>query len=79
MLTTCDDQAESQAFYGLFCLFQFTDRYPDYCDGWKVYDPMTEHKRLGLPNESWRITRINDKYEFCETYPRFLGVPALVR
>ena len=59
--------------------FQFTDRYPDPCDGWKVYDPVAEYKRLGLPNESWRLSRINDKYDFCETYPRFLGVPALVR
>lgn len=59
--------------------FQFTDRYPDHCDGWKVYEPMVEYRRLGLPNESWRLSRINDKYDFCETYPRLLGVPELVK
>ena len=32
----------------------------------------------GLPNESWRITRTNEKYELCDTYPRILAVPATV-
>ena len=22
-----------------------------------------------VPNECWQITRINEKYDFCETYP----------
>ena len=56
--------------------FQFTDRYP--CDGWSVYDPVAELKRQGLPNESWRITRLNDQYAVCDTYPRYWGVPKMV-
>ena len=32
--------------------------------------------RQGLPNESWRITRINDNYEVCDTYPRIFAVPS---
>ncbi|CAG0900287.1 unnamed protein product [Darwinula stevensoni] len=33
------------------------------------------HKQ-GLPNESWRITRINDSYDICESYPSVWGVPS---
>ena len=58
--------------------FQFQERYSEHINGWKVYDPISEYKRQGLPNESWRITRINDKYELCDTYPRVLAVPASV-
>uniref|UniRef100_A0A8I3S2P4 Phosphatidylinositol-3,5-bisphosphate 3-phosphatase MTMR2 n=2 Tax=Canis lupus familiaris TaxID=9615 RepID=A0A8I3S2P4_CANLF len=31
---------------------------------------------LGIPNESWRITKINERYELCDTYPALLVVPA---
>ncbi|XP_040282241.1 myotubularin-related protein 2 [Bufo bufo] len=44
-------------------------------NGWKVYDPITEYKRQGVPNESWRITRLNDRYELCDSYPAILVVP----
>lgn len=36
---------------------------------------MAEFKRLNLPNDSWRITKINDKYKLCDTYPSILVVP----
>lgn len=29
----------------------------------------------GVPNESWRITKVNDHYELCDTYPSTLVVP----
>ncbi|XP_045153706.1 myotubularin-related protein 2 isoform X2 [Echinops telfairi] len=45
-------------------------------NGWKVYDPLLEHRRQGIPNESWRITKINERYELCDTYPALLVVPA---
>ncbi|OWF52926.1 myotubularin-related protein 2-like [Mizuhopecten yessoensis] len=45
-------------------------------DGWKVFDPIAEFKRQGLPNESWRVTRINENYEACDTYPSLFVVPA---
>ena len=28
-----------------------------------------------MPNESWKITSINENYELCDTYPRLLAVP----
>ena len=56
--------------------YVYKDRYT--VDGWSVYNAVNELKRLGLPNESWRISRGNDQYQICETYPRYLGVPKLV-
>ena len=56
--------------------YLYKDRYA--VDGWSVYNPVNELKRLGLPNESWRISRANDQYQICDTYPRYLGVPKLV-
>ncbi|XP_074160565.1 phosphatidylinositol-3,5-bisphosphate 3-phosphatase MTMR2 isoform X4 [Sminthopsis crassicaudata] len=45
-------------------------------NGWKLYDPLLEYRRQGIPNESWRITKINERYELCDTYPSLLVVPA---
>ncbi|XP_054162802.1 myotubularin-related protein 2-like [Oppia nitens] len=45
-------------------------------NGWSVYAPIAEYKRMGLPNESWKITKINEKYELCDTYPADLAVPS---
>lgn len=56
--------------------FEFKEDYG--IDGWKVYNPEEEYKRQGLPPESWRITKINEKYELCDTYPSVLAVPASV-
>ncbi|XP_053564569.1 myotubularin-related protein 2 isoform X2 [Bombina bombina] len=53
--------------------FEYKEIFPE--NGWKVYDPILEYRRQGIPNESWRITRINDRYELCDTYPSCLVVP----
>uniref|UniRef100_A0A1A7WX63 Phosphatidylinositol-3,5-bisphosphate 3-phosphatase MTMR2 n=1 Tax=Iconisemion striatum TaxID=60296 RepID=A0A1A7WX63_9TELE len=53
--------------------FEYGQVFPE--NGWKVYDPLSEYKRLGIPNESWRITKVNDHYELCDTYPSTLAVP----
>uniref|UniRef100_UPI00398F0ED6 myotubularin-related protein 1b isoform X2 n=1 Tax=Pristiophorus japonicus TaxID=55135 RepID=UPI00398F0ED6 len=47
--------------------------------GWKVYDPIAEYKRQGLPTESWAITKINSNYELCDTYPPIVVVPTSVK
>lgn len=49
------------------------ERFPT--NGWNVYDPMAEFQRQGLPNNNWRLTFINEQFEFCDTYPRHLMVP----
>uniref|UniRef100_A0A668AWD0 Phosphatidylinositol-3,5-bisphosphate 3-phosphatase MTMR2 n=1 Tax=Myripristis murdjan TaxID=586833 RepID=A0A668AWD0_9TELE len=53
--------------------FEYGQVFPE--NGWKVYDALTEYKRQGIPNESWRITKVNDHYELCDTYPSTLVVP----
>ncbi|XP_033631401.1 myotubularin-related protein 2-like isoform X1 [Asterias rubens] len=54
--------------------FEYKNFYSE--DGWAVYDPLGEMKRQGLPTESWRISRINEGYQFCDTYPAVFAVTA---
>ncbi|KAG7470901.1 hypothetical protein MATL_G00118800 [Megalops atlanticus] len=56
--------------------FQYGQIFPE--SGWKVYDALSEYKRQGLPNESWRITKVNEHYELCDTYPATLVVPVTI-
>uniref|UniRef100_A0A670ZX93 phosphatidylinositol-3,5-bisphosphate 3-phosphatase n=1 Tax=Pseudonaja textilis TaxID=8673 RepID=A0A670ZX93_PSETE len=60
-----------------FFAFTYKEKFPT--NGWKVYDPVAEYKRQGLPNESWKISKINSMYEFCDTYPAVLVVPTSVK
>ncbi|XP_067404230.1 myotubularin-related protein 1 isoform X8 [Emydura macquarii macquarii] len=60
-------------------LFAFTYKEKFPVIGWKVYDPVAEYKRQGLPNESWKISKINSTYELCDTYPAILVVPTSVK
>ncbi|KAM9501380.1 myotubularin-related protein 1a isoform 2-T2 [Clarias gariepinus] len=60
----------------LFAL-QYKEKYP--VDGWKVYDPVSEYKRMGLPNESWTISKMNSNYEVCDTYPALLVIPTSIK
>ncbi|KAM9451217.1 myotubularin-related protein 1b isoform 1-T1 [Clarias gariepinus] len=59
-----------------FFAFKYLEKFPE--DGWKVYDPVAEYKRQGLPNESWFISKINSNYEVCETYPALLVLPSSI-
>ncbi|XP_072562721.1 myotubularin-related protein 1b isoform X2 [Paramormyrops kingsleyae] len=61
----------------LLFAFLYKEKFP--VDGWKVYDPVAEYKRQGLPNESWTISRINSSYEVCDTYPSLLVVPTSIK
>lgn len=54
--------------------FEYSEKYA--VNGWSVYEPIAEYKRQGLPTESWKITKINENYELCDTYPAILAVPA---
>jgi hypothetical protein len=59
--TTVDD---------LYC-FVNPERYQT---SWNVYDIKQDAKRMGL-SEKWRISTINQDYQFSPTYPQFLIVP----
>ncbi|XP_037300263.1 myotubularin-related protein 2 isoform X2 [Manduca sexta] len=54
--------------------FSYSETFPD--DGWHIYEPIAELRRMGVNNDMWRITRINDKYEVCDSYPAVWAVPA---
>ncbi|XP_042895008.1 phosphatidylinositol-3,5-bisphosphate 3-phosphatase MTMR2 [Parasteatoda tepidariorum] len=54
--------------------FEYQGKYS--VNGWTVYEPIQEYKRQGLPTESWKITKINEHYELCDTYPAILAVPS---
>ncbi|XP_043913100.1 myotubularin-related protein 1 isoform X1 [Protopterus annectens] len=57
--------------------FSYKEKFP--VNGWKVYDPVCEYKRQGLPNESWKISKLNSSYELCDTYPAILVLPTSVK
>jgi len=48
-------------------------------DGWKIYDPEAEYKRQGLnfsdEKSKFRLTKINNDWKICDTYPKLLVVP----
>ncbi|XP_041111509.1 myotubularin-like isoform X1 [Polyodon spathula] len=56
-------------------LFAFLSQEKFSENGWKVYSAVLEYKRQGLPNNKWRITFVNERYELCDTYPTVLMVP----
>lgn len=44
-------------------------------DGWSVYEPVAELRRMGVNNDTWRITKINEGYTVCDSYPAVWAVP----
>uniref|UniRef100_A0A5F8G5N5 Myotubularin n=1 Tax=Monodelphis domestica TaxID=13616 RepID=A0A5F8G5N5_MONDO len=56
-------------------LFAFLneEKFPE--NGWMVYNPIEEYRRQGLPNDQWRVSFVNKRFEMCETYPSILVVP----
>lgn len=54
--------------------FDYKEKYP--INGWQVYEPIAEYKRLGSITETWKITKINENYELCDSYPAILVVPS---
>lgn len=57
----------------LFAL-EYKEQYP--VNGWQVYEPIAEYQRLGSITETWKITKINENYELCDSYPAILVVPS---
>jgi len=44
-------------------------------NGWNLYDPIKEFGRMGVPNNIWEVSHINDGYKFIPTYPKVLVFP----
>lgn len=51
-------------------------------NGWDVYDPKAEWRRLGVSEKGidrgWRLSKMNHDYAFSPTYPALLPVPSSV-
>lgn len=47
---------------------------------WNLYDPIREFSRMNAlgDQKAWRITTINNDFNFCSTYPQSLLVPAKI-
>lgn len=58
--------------------FDFQSPYPEFLDGWVIYDIAIDYDRMGIPNADWRISSINAEYLLCPTYPQKLVVPAKI-
>nr|CAD7574249.1 unnamed protein product [Timema californicum] len=54
--------------------FEYTESFSE--NGWTVHEPMAELKRMGVPNDMWKISKLNEDYEVCDTYPTVWAVPA---
>jgi len=46
--------------------------------GWDVYKPQEEFARMGIPDSHWRVSKVNQHYGLCSTYPAELVVPASI-
>ncbi|MES1915175.1 MAG: hypothetical protein MHM6MM_007157 [Cercozoa sp. M6MM] len=44
-------------------------------DGWNIYDPEKEFARQQLPGPEYRISRVNEDFSICPSYPKLLAVP----
>lgn len=50
-------------------------------NSWDIYQPIAEFERQGISfndKSVWRETSINEKFQFCSTYPKVLVVPASI-
>lgn len=64
--------ANNRQVFAFSCTEQFSD------DGWGVYEPMAELRRMGVNNDAWRITKMNENYQVCDSYPAIWAVPKTV-
>lgn len=61
-----------------FFAFSYRPKLPNN-NGWNVYNPEKEYKRMGVEeSSSWYISKVNNEYKLCDSYPRCLAVPQFV-
>ncbi|KAH3758274.1 Myotubularin-like phosphatase domain [Pelomyxa schiedti] len=57
-----------------FFAFSYRPSYPN--SGWSIYKPAMEYQRQRIGASSgWRISNVNQNYQFCDTYPSVFVVP----
>ncbi|XP_039294729.1 myotubularin-related protein 6 isoform X1 [Nilaparvata lugens] len=77
IFTTLQKLSQPVHIEDLYC-FYYTSSTEDIpkTAGWNFFDLQSEFQRMKVPNEQWSLTLLNEKYEICDTYPRYLYVPA---
>ncbi|ESO88450.1 hypothetical protein LOTGIDRAFT_125960 [Lottia gigantea] len=45
--------------------------------GWSHFDLQSEYLRMGAPNKNWVMSNLNLEYELCDTYSKYIFVPAV--
>ncbi|XP_050507040.1 myotubularin-related protein 2 [Diabrotica virgifera virgifera] len=53
--------------------FEYSETLSD--NGWTVYEPIAELKRMGVNNDMWKISKINENYDICDSYPAVWAIP----
>ena len=56
-----------------FFAYSYEEKFEDDDNRWDVYNVELEFNRQGVPNDKWRITNANEKYELCDTYPKLVS------
>lgn len=60
-----------------FFAFNYQEQFS--VNGWELYNPTEELKRLIQNSTEWRTTNKNSNYELCPTYPAVFAVPTLMK
>ncbi|XP_063232371.1 myotubularin-related protein 6 isoform X3 [Bacillus rossius redtenbacheri] len=77
IFTTLQKLSQPAHIEDLYC-FSYTSSTEDVpkSAGWNFFDLQAEFQRMRVPNDHWSLTLLNKDYELCDTYPRYLYVPA---
>lgn len=54
--------------------FAYSFQYHTSFDGWSIYNPQEDFKRMNVPNSQWRITKINENFELSKSYPQLVNL-----
>ncbi|XP_076802362.1 phosphatidylinositol-3,5-bisphosphate 3-phosphatase MTMR8-like [Clavelina lepadiformis] len=46
-------------------------------EGWDLFSLNNDYMQMGLPTRYWKVSRINNEFGLCDTYPRLICVPSL--
>ena len=75
---TCEIEMFAYCFADAFTKMQETLNNKILVDGWKIYNAERELKRILNQDENWRISKANESFELCDTYPQLIAVPARI-
>ena len=75
---TCEIEMFAYCFADAFTKMQETLNNKMLVDGWKIYNAERELKRILNQDENWRISKANESFELCDTYPQLIAVPARI-